>query len=238
MTSGASRYPFWTYWDLLLFLGSVVPALAAAASVLYLVRSLTGADLGQSAQALLLQFATYCFWFGALYALFRFRHAKAFWDSLAWNWSPALVARYLSIGPLLAVAVILVASLLRTPQTEMPIEALLSDTFSIVLVGTFATTLGPLCEELAFRGFLMPLLCRTFGAAGGIVLAALPFAVLHGPQYAWSWRHVTLIGLTGIAFGWVRLKTGSTAAATAMHASYNGIFFLGILMSKGGILSQ
>ena len=78
----------------------------------------------------------------------------------------------------------------------------------------------------------MPLLAQTFGVAAGIVLAAVPFAVAHAPQYAYSWRHVALIGLAGVAFGWTRFKTGSTAAAAAMHAAYNFIIFAGLLYEK------
>src|SRR5256885_2249784 len=80
-------------------------------------------------------------------------------------------------------------------------------------VATLAVTLGPVSEELIFRGFLFPLLARTFGVVVAILGAALPFALLHGPQYAWSWRHILLVLLAGCAFGWVRHRTGSTAVA-------------------------
>ena len=63
-------------------------------------------------------------------------------------------------------------------------QELLRDRLSIASIGFFAITLGPLCEELVFRGFLQPLLIRTFGVAAGILLCAVPFALLHGPQYA------------------------------------------------------
>jgi len=111
-------------------------------------------------------------------------------------------------------------------------QELLNRESTLILVGVFSTTLGPLCEELAFRGFLMPLLAETFGVAIGIVLAALPFAVAHAPQYAHSWRHVALIGLAGVAFGWNRFRTGSTASTTFMHAAYNLVIFAGLLYEK------
>ncbi len=114
----------------------------------------------------------------------------------------------------------------------MPIKQLLTDRSSILLVSVFATTLGPLCEELAFRGFLLPLLLRSLGPLAGVFLTALPFAVLHGPQYGWSWRHLLLITLAGAAFGWVRYRTGSTAAAAVTHASYN-LTFLVAYLSQG-----
>jgi membrane protease YdiL (CAAX protease family) len=59
------------------------------------------------------------------------------------------------------------------------------------------------------------------GAAAGILGTGALFGLLHAPEYAWSWRHVLLITAAGSAFGWVRYKSGSTAASTFMHAAYN-----------------
>ena len=64
-------------------------------------------------------------------------------------------------------------------------------------------------------------------------MTACLFASLHGPEYAWSWRHVTLVALAGCAFGWMRHRTGSTATATTMHAAYNFTFFVGMVAQKG-----
>ncbi len=43
----------------------------------------------------------------------------------------------------------------------------------MILFAIFVVILGPVCEELAFRGFLMPLLMRSFGPAIGIVLTGV-----------------------------------------------------------------
>jgi membrane protease YdiL (CAAX protease family) len=83
-----------------------------------------------------------------------------------------------------------------------------------------------------FRGLLQPVLARTFGAIGAVILAALPFAMMHGPQYGWSWRHVLLIAFAGAAFGWHRWRTDSTGAAVVMHAGYNAILFTLFIAGK------
>jgi membrane protease YdiL (CAAX protease family) len=108
-------------------------------------------------------------------------------------------------------------------------EELLKGRSSLLLMGFFAVTLGPLFEELAFRGFLQPLLVSTFGAVGGVLLQAVPFAALHGAEYAWSWQQLIVMLLAGSAFGWMRHRTGSTAASTYMHAGFNFVVFLGML---------
>jgi len=96
----------------------------------------------------------------------------------------------------------------------------------------FLTVFGPVFEELLFRGFLFPLLARSVGPWPGILLAATPFALVHGSQYHWSWQHLTVVGLAGAVFGFVRYKSGSTAAATLVHTGYNATLFIGFLVQK------
>jgi membrane protease YdiL (CAAX protease family) len=132
---------------------------------------------------------------------------------------------------LLAFAVAFLGVLIRTPTTGNPMEDLLQDPRSVILVTIFGITLGPLFEELAFRGFLQPLLTSRLGTFAGIFGSAILFGLLHFQEYGNSWHHVVLITLAGAAFGWMRHITGSTKASTLMHASYNALFFLTLLTS-------
>jgi CAAX protease family protein len=111
--------------------------------------------------------------------------------------------------------------MLRTPEISLPFQQMLDNRPTVLLFSIFVVILGPLCEELAFRGFLLPLFVRSLGAAAGIIVTGLLFGCLHAPEYSWSWRHVLLVSLAGCVFGWVRHQTGSTAAATYMHSTYN-----------------
>jgi membrane protease YdiL (CAAX protease family) len=119
-----------------------------------------------------------------------------------------------------------------------PLKGLLATRASVALLIVFVGFLGPLFEELAFRGFLMPLLVRSLGAVSGIVFTALLFALLHGPEYEWSWRHVTLILLAGVVFGSVRYVTRSTTAAVMIHSSYNLTFLIAFISQSGAIPAQ
>lgn len=237
MTSSEQTSPFWGYLDLVLFIGAAIPALALATGALVLLALVAGPP-SRTFSVLVMQFLAYGFWFGALYAIFRIRYRRPFWDSLGWRASRPLLVRSLLLGPVLAVTIALLGHLLQTPDIQVPMMELLDSPASIAMVGFFAVTLGPVCEELVFRGFLMPLLTRTMGAALAIVIAAAPFALLHGPQYGWSWRHVLLIGLAGAAFGWLKHATGSTQAAAALHATYNLAFFAGFLLTQGDKLPK
>ena len=54
------------------------------------------------------------------------------------------------------------------------------------------------------------------------------FALLHGPEYQWAWQQLLVVGLAGVAFGYVRYKTGSTTARRSLlHSAYNVMGFLG-----------
>jgi membrane protease YdiL (CAAX protease family) len=121
------------------------------------------------------------------------------------------------------------SNLIRLPDTPNSMTELMETRTAVLLMAIFGITVAPLCEELAFRGFLQPLLVRSLGAAPGILLAAIPFGLLHYQEYGNSWRHALIISTAGAAFGAMRQFTGSTKAAALMHASYNALFFFAML---------
>jgi hypothetical protein len=223
---------FWGYQDLLMFVAALLPALLGAALLVGLLfRGLGLPGSGKAPQLLAAQFLGYAFWFGFLYLILRLKYDCPFWKSLGWVRFRDRFLQHVVFGLALALSVGFLGVLLRTPDLDTPMKRLLSDRLSVILIGVAAATVGPLCEELAFRGFVQPILVRSLGAVPGIVLTALPFALLHGPEYAWSWRHVLLIATAGCSFGWMRYRTGSTAAAAVMHAAYNSTFFAAMLIS-------
>jgi membrane protease YdiL (CAAX protease family) len=135
-------------------------------------------------------------------------------------------------GVLTAFGVAAVSVLLRTPTTSNRITEMLADPKAMLPVAIFGLTLAPLAEELAFRGFLQPLLVRSLGPVPGVLAAAIPFGLLHFQEYGNSWRHALLISLAGAAFGWMRHRTGSTMASTLMHASYNALEFFAYFIQQ------
>ena len=184
------------------------------------------------------QFVGYGFLFALLWMLFRFQYGEPFWRSLGWVDPPLTATRVVMFGVLLAVAVAVTSVLLQTPDINSPMKEFLTRRSSVLLLAIFGTTLGPLCEELAFRGFMQPLFVRSLGAVPGILLAAVPFGLLHLQQYGWSWRHGLLITLAGAAFGWMRHVTGSTKASVIMHVAYNSMFFLALVAQRKELPSQ
>lgn len=113
----------------------------------------------------------------------------------------------------------------------------LGDNWELVVL---QVTLGPVLEEIVFRGYLfaffMWLLSKVTNDAGrnrlGVVSAAVVFAAVHLAQPGVSWLQLACITSTGTLYGWIRLRSGSTASAAVSHAAYN----LALYVISGAVL--
>ena len=214
------REVFWDYADVAVFIGLAFPALLISAVVARALAPIL--PVSKEFDALLMQLLWYVLVFAALNFLLRVRYQRPFWSSLGWRFPFRGEVACLVAGPVVAIAVGLIGYIIRTPIIKLPLfDQMLKDRPTRILFTIFVVMLGPLCEELAFRGFFMPLLIRSFGVATGIGITALLFGAMHGYEYEWSWRHILLISLVGVVLGWTRYKTRSTAGSTFMHATFN-----------------
>jgi membrane protease YdiL (CAAX protease family) len=66
------------------------------------------------------------------------------------------------------------------------------------------------------------------------LLTSIPFAMMHGAQTSWSLGPFLLLIFVSLVLCWVRLGTRSLAASTIVHACYNLMLFLFMLLSTGG----
>ena len=224
------RYPFWTYSDFFVFLllgaGCMLLSLVVVKGAVW---ALGVRGLNRAAELIAGQFIGYALLLGLLVLIVGVQYHRPFWRSMGWIDPTGPVLGIVLAGMATAMAVAMIAYLIKTPTTTNPMMELMKDRTSIILMAAFGVTIGPLFEELIFRGFLQPLLVRSFGVAPGIIAASLPFGLLHYQQYGNSWRHVVMIALAGASFGAMRQVTGSTKASTIMHGSYNGLFFVALL---------
>lgn len=228
------RSPFFDYSDLCFFLGQALASILVAVLLVRAARILV--HISMSLQLLLVQSVWYFLAFGALAALFRIRHGRPFWQSLGWRWIAfSAISGAILAGPVLALAVGLLGSALHTPNIELPFEQMLSSRATVILLGLVVVVLGPVAEELAFRGFLMPLLIRSLGAVAGIVLTGVIFGSIHGYEYQWSWQYMLLISVVGCVLGWAKYKTQSTVTSACMHATFNLTQFVAFLAQSRGL---
>src|ERR1051326_4870767 len=124
----------------------------------------------RAAEAVAGQLAGYLVVFAILRLIFQLQYEQPFWRSLAWSRIPVPPTWIVIAGWLTAFAVVLTGYLIHVPTTSNPMTELMSGRAAMILIGVFGVTLGPLAEELAFRGLLQPLLVRTCGAVAGILL--------------------------------------------------------------------
>ncbi len=90
--------------------------------------------------------------------------------------------------------------------------------------------LGPLQEELLFRGFFFRGFAATFGAWPTIILTSAVWAITH-MQYQWFF--VGEIFALGMVFGWLRWRSGSTILTIALHAAVNGMALVEVAALTG-----
>ena len=224
------RDPFWGYGDLLGFAGMLLPCFLIAFIALPKVARFDAQPAPW--QLVLEQTAFYALLTGVLAAMFRLQYDRPLWRSLGWMPHRVSTSWVVIAGVAAAFAVAGIGVLIKVPVTENPMTKLLKDRAAVIPLAVFGVTIGPLCEELFFRGFVQPLLVRTLGAVAGIVVTNVPFGILHYWEYGRSWRHVVVITLAGAAFGFMRHVTGSTRASALMHGAYNGLFFYALFASK------
>jgi membrane protease YdiL (CAAX protease family) len=225
-----TRQAFWDYADLGLFITLSIVSLFLTLLLLRFVPFLHG--LKDPYKLLVGQLIWYVISFGWLFLILRTRYDRPFWQSL--GWLPPRVGQAVgsfALGPILAIGLGLIGAAMRTPQMRLPFEGMLNTPSIILLFGLLIVVIGPLCEELAFRGFIMPLLIRSLGAAAGILISGALFGMLHGFEYP-DWRPVVLIGAAGAVFGWRRYQTGSTVNSTLMHAGFNATQFAALLAAE------
>ncbi len=213
---------FWTYKDFAVAVALVLPTAIAGAVVGRVL------PLQKTTQELAAQMLMYLIWFLLLRFLFRIQYERPLLESLGWinhGWLFAAVV----IGIVLAFAVNALGMALHAPAIDPPYKALLTDRRSLALFALAGVIVGPIAEELAFRGFLMPLLVKSVPGVVAAVAVAVPFALLHGPGYKWTWQYILLVFLVGCVFGFVRDKLNSTMASAAAHSAYNLTFLAGYL---------
>ena len=76
---------------------------------------------------------------------------------------------------------------------------------------------GPIGEELFFRGYIYRFVVMRWGQATALVVTSVWFGVIHGPEYALP------LTLMGLLFGYLRQRTGGVAAPILAHMLHNSL---------------
>lgn len=232
------RGPSWGYTELAIFV--FLSFLAIVVTQLLMGIAARAAHIDSKDLIVVLlpsQLLLYVAMMAILWAILKLQYGQGFREALGWVRSRVHLEIAAILGVALAIGVAVLGLALRTPDVDTPLKHLFTRRSTAMEFAIMATTIGPLCEELVFRGFMQPVLVRSMGRALGILVTAAVFGLLHLSQNAFTWQSGVLIALAGVAFGWMREIAGSTRASTYMHAAYNFTFFL-TLFAQGGHLQN
>ena len=182
----------------------------------------------------------YALLFLFLYMTLAVLRGLPFWRSLGWKKLKSNLSAgkanpwaYFLSGCGLAIFVFIASSQVHT-NDKMPIEEVLKNRSSAMLLMAMAVFVAPLVEETVFRGYLYPLFAKSFGIIPGILLTGILFGLMHGSQLGWTWGIVGLLILVGIIFTFARAHTGTVLASFLLHLGYNSMIAVATIIGTHG----
>lgn len=178
---------------------------------------------------------------GYLFLQTRVRFHSPFWRTLGWR--PLQTHRVrgawaylgLIVSGLSLALLVQVGSAIFGTKTQLPMEQLFQDRRTAMLLVLMAVLLAPVVEETIFRGYLYPLIARTFGITTGIAATGILFGLLHAPQLWGGWVQIGLLILVGIVFTYVRAVTRTVLGSYLLHVSYNSFISIAFLIGTHGL---
>jgi membrane protease YdiL (CAAX protease family) len=114
-----------------------------------------------------------------------------------------------------------------------------------ILVAPFINAIPALGEEIGWRGFLLPRLCR-FGQWPATILTGVIWGLWHAPAILLGFNYPGVAPLVALAFmvifcvllsvlfGWLRLASGSIWPSAIAHGCVNAVAGLGMLVAAAG----
>jgi len=105
------------------------------------------------------------------------------------------------------------------PPDDLDVQFASSALRDKVLIGVVLIALGPILEEILFRGALFQAVKKSSRAAV-VVGTSFFFAVAH-----MHWQFWAPLFVVALVFGLLRLESGSLVAPVLMHAAYNASAF-------------
>lgn len=235
--------PPWDGWDVvrLALIQFVIPFLVIIPLVVLLAyktfyRGMTFQQVAQQKLwiALCTQFVWYVIVAFYMVMFVEGTYHQRFWSAIRWNWPRRTWPLLVPLGMVLVLMQGL-EKFFRLPK-HIPMEDFLKSPSVAILTAIFAVSLGPLMEELFFRGFLYPVLARRWGVFAAVSITSVAFGLVHGAQLAFAPGLILIVFLVGLVLTIVRAKTGSVGSSLVVHISYNStLVVLGAIASRHGL---
>lgn len=145
---------------------------------------------------------------------------------------------YIALIPVLILILVIIAIIINitkyVPEMQSVVELLLKEKGVAFLTysSLFAAIIGPMIEELFFRGFLYSALKKYIGIFWAMMVAAGLFAALHAHIVGFF-----PIMVLGLLLAYIYEKTGTLVSSVTVHMIHNlSMVFLVFLVKQIGII--
>ncbi len=219
-------------------LGEVIlPQLLQARLTAIVLRLPLEEALAQGVQVLLLYLALMAAPLLILILMLHGRGERPSQGWLQWRWRPwrssAAPAAALVVMVLPAVSLCgwLIDHFWHDPGGSNPmLDLVLSspDPRALACFALTAIVLAPLFEEALFRGVLLPVVGSRWGGGAAVLISAAVFALAH-----LSLSELVPLFVLGMGLGWLRWRSGRLGASVLMHALWNSLTFLNLIVLGG-----
>jgi membrane protease YdiL (CAAX protease family) len=236
----------WDWFDIVILIGLAIGGTAVVGLLVTLPLRLAGISLAHirkspdtmSVIAVVAQILLDLALLAYLAAQMRVRFQSPFWRTIGWrpietrSSSRTLPYLALALGGFSLAAIVAFAEALFPPKHPLPIQAVTQNPHAAVLFMLSAVLLAPVVEETVFRGYLYPVVARSFGVGLGVVITGALFGLLHAGQLWGGWWQIALLVIVGIVFTIARAATRTVVASYVLHASYNALPVVAAFLSS------
>lgn len=140
---------------------------------------------------------------------------------------------YIAILPPLVFILLLLMWICKILNYQPPPQPLINlfleekNIWTLVFSAFIIVFIGPLVEEVFFRGFAYNAIKKKWGVKQAIVVTAVVFAAMHGLGFG-----LLPIMILGLLLAYSYEKTGSLIPAVTIHILHNGIMVLLLLLGR------
>lgn len=176
-----------------------------------------------------------------LIAQLRLNFGAPFWRTIGWRGlEEKVVPRalrcfgFVMLGFFLALFVEAMSLQFGT-KAKLPVQVLFQDRHSAMLILLMSVFGAPVFEETVFRGYIYPVVARTFGVIAGVLGTGILFGLMHAPQLWGGWVQISMLVLVGIILTYVRATTRTVLASFLVHISYNAFISFAVVIVTHGL---
>ncbi|MFH0840327.1 MAG: type II CAAX endopeptidase family protein [Candidatus Omnitrophota bacterium] len=143
------------------------------------------------------------------------------------------ITAYIGLVPVFLIVTIAMAFIFKVlnipvePQEVVEILKKEENMPSLIYMCLFTSLLGPVMEEIFFRGFVYGALKNRIGILGGVLVSAAFFAYVHANAAGF----VPILSL-GILLAYIYEKTGSLVSSVTAHIMHNSAMLVVLLFLK------